>query len=90
MLGAIKNVYWKKKNVTIHPFVADVKNTLNNKNKIFISMNVISDYLVHVTTIFWTSQKVNVFDLIKEVPQIKYIKYFSDRTSVQHNNLSFL
>ncbi|GBM81683.1 hypothetical protein AVEN_92813-1 [Araneus ventricosus] len=73
MQDAIQSVHWKKEQVTI---LAYVKDTANDKLKP-MPMCVISDHLVHDTT-FWTLQKVIGQDLIKEVSQIKYIKYFSD------------
>lgn len=85
MQDAIQSVHWKKEQVTIHPFLAYVKDTANDKLKP-IPMCVISDHLVHDTTTFWTFQKVIDQDLIKEVPQIKYIKYFSDGSSAQYKN----
>ncbi|GBN65296.1 hypothetical protein AVEN_30781-1 [Araneus ventricosus] len=84
MQDAIQSVRWKKEQVTIHPFLTYVKDTANDKLKP-IHMCVISDHLVHDTT-FWTFQKVVNQDLIKEVPQIKYIKYFSGGSSVQYKN----
>ncbi|GBM01951.1 hypothetical protein AVEN_269560-1 [Araneus ventricosus] len=85
MQDAIQSVHWKKEQVTLHPFLAYVKDIANDKLKP-IPMCVISDHLVHDTTTFWTFQKVIVTDLIKEVPQIKYIKYFSDGLSAQYKN----
>ncbi|GBN09608.1 hypothetical protein AVEN_44885-1 [Araneus ventricosus] len=84
MQDAIQSIHWKKEQVTIHPFLAYVKDTANKLKS--IPMCVISDQLVHDTTRFWTYQKVIVQDLIKEVPLIKYIKYFSDGSSAQYKN----
>ncbi|GBN36594.1 hypothetical protein AVEN_185511-1 [Araneus ventricosus] len=89
MQDAIQSVHWKKEQVTIHPFLAYVKDTANDKLKPIL-MCVISDHLVHGTTIFWTFQKVIDQDLIKEVTQIKYIKYFSDGSSAQYKNFKNL
>ncbi|GBO40968.1 hypothetical protein AVEN_170674-1 [Araneus ventricosus] len=86
MQDAILSVHWKKEQVTIHPFLAYVKDTANDKLK-SITMCVISDHLVHDTTTFSKFQKVINQDLIKEVPQIKYVKYFSDGSSAQYKNL---
>ncbi|GBM53495.1 hypothetical protein AVEN_7542-1 [Araneus ventricosus] len=85
MQDAIQSVNWKKEQVAILPFLAYVKDTASDKLKP-IPMCVISDHFVHDTTIFWTSQKVIDQDLIKEVPQIKYIKYFSDGSSALCEN----
>ncbi|GBM76115.1 hypothetical protein AVEN_18946-1 [Araneus ventricosus] len=80
MQDAIQSVHWKKEQVTI---LAYVKDTANDKLKP-IPMCVISDHLVHDTTTFGTFQKVIGQDLIKEVSQIKYIKYFSDGSSAEY------
>ncbi|GBN19002.1 hypothetical protein AVEN_263209-1 [Araneus ventricosus] len=68
MQDAIQRVHWKKEQVTIHPFLAYIKDTANDKLKP-IPMCVISDHLVPDAT-FWTFQKVIAQYLIKEVPQI--------------------
>ncbi|GBN09273.1 hypothetical protein AVEN_23047-1 [Araneus ventricosus] len=82
---AIQSFHWKKEQVTIHPFLAYLNDTANDKLKP-ISMCVISDHLVHDTTAFWTFQKVIDQNLIKEVSQIEYIKYVSDGSSDQYKN----
>ncbi|GBL91138.1 hypothetical protein AVEN_258050-1 [Araneus ventricosus] len=51
MQDAIQSVHWKKEQVTIHPFLAYVNDTANDKLKP-IPMCVISDHLVHDTTTF--------------------------------------
>ncbi|GBL91980.1 hypothetical protein AVEN_102549-1 [Araneus ventricosus] len=85
MQDAIQSVHWKKEQVTIHPFLAYVKDTANDELKPIL-ICVISDHLVHDSITFWTFQKVIDQDLIKEVIQIKYIKYFSDGSSAQYKN----
>ncbi|GBO29239.1 hypothetical protein AVEN_107536-1 [Araneus ventricosus] len=56
---AIQSVHWKKEQVTIHPFLAYVKDTANDKLKP-IPMCVISDHLVHDTTTFRLSKKMKI------------------------------
>ena len=80
---AIQSVHWKKEQSTVHPFLIYVNNNDTVKS---ISTCVISDHLSHDTTTFWTFQKVVVNHLIKQFPQIKRIKYFSDGASSQYKN----
>lgn len=82
---AIQNFHWKKEQATAHPFLAYIKDNVTDTVK-SISICVISDHLVHDTTTFWTFQKIIVKHLITQVPQIKYIKYFSDGSSAQYKN----
>lgn len=50
------------------------------------AMCSITIYLIHDTIAFCIFLKLIVQDLIKEVPQVLYIKYFSDVASIQYNN----
>lgn len=82
---AIQSFHWKKEQVTVHPFLAYIKDITSDTVK-SISMCVISDHLIHDTTTFWAFQKVIVNHLLTQNPQIKYIKYFSDGSSAQYKN----
>lgn len=53
--------------MTINPFLAYVKDTVNHKLKA-IPACVISDHLVHDTQLFWSFHKIIAHDLIKQLP----------------------
>ncbi|KAK3916791.1 ARL14 effector protein [Frankliniella fusca] len=80
----IQEYYWRKEQVTLHPFSSYYKNS-NGELKV-ISFAVVSDYMKHHKNSVYAFQKEFINFIKSKIPNVKKIFYFSDGAAHQYKN----